>query len=273
MGARRVNRSGGQKGKAYFRQLAAEFRVIQLARCGVRGAIEELGRMTLERRKQLAGYYFKDPALREEAEQQAWFGVLRAVANYDVSQGICFSAYVPFQIRNAIGKYRFSVKHPVRLPAHVWEARRKAGLEATRDEAMETLVEGGMRRDIAEMVSRISAVQIVNEYEEDGEAAQCVLRDERTAEAEVIGAEVRQKIRAEVLEECTPEEVAAVARRFELDSHYTDSRAQITPGERRRQQALVDQALTKLRKRFGMSALGDDGAAQRQKHFGVTEVL
>lgn len=228
--------------------------------------------MTLGRRQQMAGYYFKDPALKEEAEQQAWFGVLRAIGNYDVSKGICFSAYVPFQIRNTIGKYRFNVRHPVRLPAHVWEVRRRAGMDASRDEAMETMVHGGMRRDIAEMVSRISAVPIPGPTEEDPGGTHSVLRDDRTPECAVVGAEVRGQIEANILEECTHEEVVAVATRFELDSRYAESRAALTPAERRLNQVLVDRALTKLRKRFGVNDVGLDGAIQRQRHFGVAEV-
>jgi len=60
--------------------------------------------------------------LREEAEQEAFLGLLHAVELFDPLKGFTFATYAPHWIHQAIDRYLKNARNPIRIPVHVGEA-------------------------------------------------------------------------------------------------------------------------------------------------------
>lgn len=270
--ATRAAREGRPERPDYHAEVLGQAALLASAKSGDAWAMEQLAISTEQLRAKTAGNYFRtDVQLRKEATQQSWCGVVRAMDRYDFRRGIAFADYCKHQVRNHVGKYRQKVTHPVRLPAHVWERRSKAGREADSESAAEEMVRLGTPADVASMVCRISSVQIADQYSEDVPAgAMAILSDECASASSVGLREVREQIER-CLSALPAEEASALATRFELHSHLSESRGTLTPAERRRNQTLVASGLRRLRESFGLGDpedLAGLGAMRRREIFG-----
>jgi RNA polymerase sigma factor (sigma-70 family) len=143
---------------------------VNAARDGCPEALDLAAQVTLPARRKVAEYFLgARHTYLEDATQHGWFGVLRALPKYDPKRMIRFSDYCVPQIYNKIGKFRFDVPHQIRIPAWAHEARRKAGKDSANvSQTIERLVETGMARHVAVVVSTMNFASIQDEYcEED----------------------------------------------------------------------------------------------------------
>lgn len=145
---------------------------VEAARQGSAEALEWLARLTLPARRKVAEYFLGSKSLfLEDGIQHGWYGVMRALAKYDPARGVRFTDYCVPQVYNMIGKFRFDIPQPIRIPAWAHEARRKAGKESRNAaETVEKLVAGGMARHVAAVVGGMSFAIIQEEFTEEDAA-------------------------------------------------------------------------------------------------------
>ena len=112
-------------------------KLIEQVRAGDSSAIEKLylqnagliWRMARETAFKHADSEGQRRYLQEELTQEAYFGLLKAVHAWDPTAGVAFMSYAAYWIRQAMTRYCYSIKGPVRIPeARQAQIRRYAQL-------------------------------------------------------------------------------------------------------------------------------------------------